>query len=199
MFTGNGGASQTDIVTVTGKDHNGNTVTSTAKATVTLTAGPTPVLTVIKLASPLTLPQPGGTFTFTVSVTNPSATDPVTITSIDDNIYGNLATRPGSTCGALIGLTLAPGATSPSCSFTGTFNGAGGASQTDVVTVGGTDKGGTPVSATARATVGITAPVTVPTLATTGADDRLPVTLAAGLLLSGLALLALCWRRRRFD
>ena len=151
MFTGKGGASQTDTVTVTGKDSNGNTTSAMAKATVTLiTVTPvTPVLTVTKSASPLTLPQPGGTFTFTVAVTNPSTSDPVTITSVDDNIYGNLATRAGSTCSSLIGLTLAPGATSPSCSFTGAFTGAGGASQTDVVTVGGTDKAGTPVSATA--------------------------------------------------
>jgi hypothetical protein len=197
-FTGAGGASQTDIVTVTGVDTLGNTVTSTAQATVTLT-GVTPIIAVTKVANPLSLPQPGGTFTFTVTVSNPSTTDPVTISSIMDNIYGDLATRPGSTCGTLIGITLAPGATSPPCTFTGTFNGAGGASQTDIVTVTGKDTNGTTVTATARATVGITAAPVSPPLALTGLDDRRPLALASGLILGGVLLLLVCVRRRRYD
>ena len=56
-------------------------------------------------------------------MSNPSTTDPVKITSLVDNIYGDLATRPGSTCGALIGVTLAPGASSAPCTFTGPFTG----------------------------------------------------------------------------
>ena len=74
--------------------------------------------------TPLPLPAPGGTFTFTVVVTNPG-TEPVTITTLTDDIYGDLATRPGSTCTPLIGTTLAPGASSAPCSFTGDFTGAG--------------------------------------------------------------------------
>ncbi|MGI8802951.1 MAG: hypothetical protein ACR2KV_12380, partial [Solirubrobacteraceae bacterium] len=71
------------------------------------------------------------------------------------NIYGDLATRRGSTCGALIGVTLAPGATSSPCSFTGPFNGSAGHKQTDVITVTGTGNG-TTVTATAQATVTLT-------------------------------------------
>ena len=99
--------------------------------------GPRPQIALTKVASPLTRPEPGGNFTFTVQVSNPSTVDPVTITSLVDNIYGDLATRAGSTCGALIGVTLAPGATSPPCTFTGPFTGHGGDSQTDTVTVTG--------------------------------------------------------------
>ncbi len=204
-FTGVSGASQTDTVTVTGVNPNnptGPTVSATAMATVTLTPAPAPVIGVTKSANPLSLPQPGGTFTFTVTVTNPSATVPVTITSLVDNIYGNLATRPGSTCGALIGTTLAPGATSPPCSFTGTFTGAAGATQTDIVTASGVNPNnptGTPVTATAQATVGITALPVSPPLALTGLDDRGPLALAGAMLLGGLLLLAACWRRRRVD
>ena len=124
-FNGKGGDSQTDTVTVTGIDSNGHTATATAHATVTLTSL-TPVIAVTKAASPLSRPEPGGTFTFTVQVSNPSATDPIKITSLTDNIYGDLATRPGSTCGALIGVTLAPGAVSAPCTFTGPFSGLGG-------------------------------------------------------------------------
>jgi hypothetical protein len=90
-----------------------------------------------------------------VTVSNPSTLTPVTITALTDNIYGNLVTRPGSTCGALIGVTLAPGATSAPCSFTGPFSGASGASQTDTVTVTGMNNG-TTVMATAMATVSLT-------------------------------------------
>ena len=196
-FTGTGGASQTDIVTVKGVDQNGNTVTAAATATVTLTPV-NPIIAVTKAANPLTLPQPGGTFTFTVTVSNPG-TDPVKITVLTDNIYGDLTTLPGSTCGALIGITLAPGATSPPCSFTGIFNGAGGASQTDIVTVTGQGSNGTLVTATAKATVGITAPPPGPPLAFTGFNDRRPVAIAGGLILMGLVLLTTTWWWRRYN
>jgi hypothetical protein len=154
-FTGKAGDAQTDTVTVTGIQ-NGITVTATAQATVRLTppaAGPQIGLT--KTASPTSRVEPGGDFTFTATVSNPSTTVPVTITKLVDNIYGDLATRPGSSCGTLIGVTLAPGATSSPCTFTGPFNGKAGASQTDVITVTGTGNGQT-VTATAQATVTLT-------------------------------------------
>ncbi|MEA2369700.1 MAG: hypothetical protein QOH12_94, partial [Solirubrobacteraceae bacterium] len=159
-FSGKAGASQTDTVTVTGVN-NGVTVTATAHATVTLTPA-SPQIAVTKVASPLTLVAPGGTFKFTVQVSNPSTLQPVTITTLVDNVYGNLATRTGSTCGTLIGVVLAPGATSPACTFTGSFTGKAGDSETDTVTVTGTSNG-TTVTATAHATVSLTpAPVIKP-------------------------------------
>ncbi|MGH9125183.1 MAG: beta strand repeat-containing protein [Acidimicrobiales bacterium] len=165
-FTGNSGASQTDTVTVTGKDSNGNTVTATANATVSLTPGPTPQISVSKTADPLSKPAPGGTFTFTVEVTNPSTTDPITITSLVDNIYGDLTKISGSTCGALIGVTLAPGASSAPCTFPGSFTGKSGDSQTDTVTATGKDTNGTTVTATAMATVTLTPPAPTTTTST---------------------------------
>jgi uncharacterized repeat protein (TIGR01451 family) len=156
VFNGAAGASQTDVVTVIGTDQNGTSATDTDDATVTLTAT-VPVIAVTKAASPATRPAPGGDFTFTVTVSNPSASVPIKITALTDDIYGNLATIAGSTCGSLIGVTLAPGATSAPCSFPGRFTGAGGASQTDTVTVTGVDVNGNTTSATAQATVGITA------------------------------------------
>jgi uncharacterized repeat protein (TIGR01451 family) len=152
-FTGPAGATQTDIVTVVGQSPTGTQVTDTDDATVTIT-NVVPVVEVIKTAAPLTRPAPGGTFTFTVVVRNPSA-EPITIQSLNDAPYGNLATRPGSTCGALIGTTLAPGASSAPCTFTGDFTGAAGANQTDVVTVTATDATGTVVTDTDDATVSI--------------------------------------------
>ncbi len=155
-FSGASGASQTDTVTVTGVNGN-TTVTATAMATVTLTPPPPgPAIALKKTASPASLAAPGGTFTFTATVSNPSSATPVTITKLVDNIYGDLATRPGSTCGTLIGVTLAPGATSTPCTFTGAFTGSSGATQTDTITVTGTG-GGATVTATAQATVTLTA------------------------------------------
>jgi len=152
-FTGAAGATQTDVVTVTAADDEGNVVTDADDATVTLTVAPS--ILVEKSAEPSSLPEPGGTFTFSVRVTNTSP-EPITITGLTDDIYGNIATRPGSTCGALIGTTLAPGASSPVCTFTGPFNGPAGAQQTDVVTATGRNAAGTVVMDTDDATVRIT-------------------------------------------
>ncbi|MCA1683979.1 MAG: hypothetical protein LC708_02475, partial [Actinobacteria bacterium] len=151
-FTGNGGANQTDVVTATAVDDDGQTVQANDDATVTLTPV-APAISVVKTADPLSRPEPGGDFTFTVVVTNTSAVEPVTITALTDNIYGDLATRPGSTCGALINTTLAPGASSAPCTFTGPFTGVGGDRQTDVVTATAVDDDGQTVTATDDATV----------------------------------------------
>ena len=55
-----------------------------------------------------------GTSTFSVKVENTSAVDSVTITSLNDDVYGNLDGE--GTCD--VPLTLAPGA-SYNCSFSG--------------------------------------------------------------------------------
>jgi hypothetical protein len=92
-------------------------------------------VSVDKTVSPASRVVPGGNFTFSVVVSNPG-TVPVVITSLTDDIYGNLATRPEpNTCDDLIGDTIAPGASTAPCTFTVPFTGVAGATQTDVVTV----------------------------------------------------------------
>ncbi len=49
----------------------------TGSASATVTIGPAPTITVDKTASPASLPEPGGSFTFGVVVTNTS-TEPLT-------------------------------------------------------------------------------------------------------------------------
>ena len=107
-----------------------------------------PTIDMVKTATPLTRPAPGGTFTFNVVVTNTSF-EPVTITSLTDNVYGSLNGR--GTCA--IGATLAANGGTYTCSFTGDFNGAPNASQTDIVTVIAVDNDGTTVTDSDDATV----------------------------------------------
>ena len=136
-FNGNAGASQTDVITTTGRDDRGQTVTSQSQATVRLTDVP-PTIGVVKTADPLSRPEPGGTFRFTVVVTNTSF-EPVTITSLVDDVYGDINGR-GS---CAVGIQLPPGA-SYSCAFDGDFRGVAGQSQTDIVTVTAVDNDNTP-------------------------------------------------------
>lgn len=121
---------------------------------------PLPTITVDKAASPASLPAPGGAFTFTVVLTN-TGTVPLVITSLNDDVYGNLATLAGTnTCDDLIGTTLNAGQSTAPCAFTGDFTGTQGQSQTDTVTAVATDVGGNQATGSDTATVTLTAPAT---------------------------------------
>jgi uncharacterized protein DUF5979 len=125
----------------------------------TRTAAGATTIQVDKSASPISRPQPGGTFTFTVRVTN-NGSQPVTITSIQDDVHGNLNGR--GTCATGASLTASPGPGNVyTCSFSVEFTGNSGASQTDKVTVTAVDSGGTSVSDISDGvTISITAPGT---------------------------------------
>jgi uncharacterized repeat protein (TIGR01451 family) len=106
---------------------------------------------VTKTASPTSRPAPGGDFTFTVEVENTGTTS-ATLTTLTDSIYGNLNGQ--GTCAT--GGTIASGATY-TCAFSGTFTGAAGDSETDVVTATLTYTTGS-TTGTDDATVTITRP-----------------------------------------
>jgi hypothetical protein len=133
-------------------DNDGTTATDTDDAVVTIT-DVAPTIQVDKTAAPLVLAEPGGAFTFNVVVTNNSA-EPVTITSLTDDIYGNIATQ--GTCASAVGTLLAANGGTYSCSFTGNFTGNAGDQQTDVVTVIVVDDEGTSATDTDDAIVSIT-------------------------------------------
>ena len=154
-FTGSPGDSLTDKVTATGKDDENNTATDDATATVSITNA-LPVISVTKSADPTSRPEPGGSFQYTVGVTNNSVTsDPVTLGSVTDDVYGNLTTRSGSTCNTAIGTVVQPGS-SYTCTFSASFTGSPGDSLTDTVTVTGKDDENSTASDDASATVQIT-------------------------------------------
>ena len=148
--SGNAGSQHTDVVTASGTDDDGNPVTGHDDAVVTITNLPSSIL-VTKSATPTSLPEPGGNATFDVTVKNTSSADSVTITSLSDNVYGNLDGK--GSCD--VPFTLAPGA-SYNCSFSGAVSGNAGSSHMDVVTASGTDDDGNPVSDDDDATVTIT-------------------------------------------
>lgn len=152
-ITGNAGFLHTDTVTAAGTDNRTppNSVSGSDDATVTITDR-APAISLTKTANPTQVLEPGGNATFTVVVRNDSlaSTDPVTITSLTDDIYGNLNGR--GTCS--VPRTI-PAGGSYTCSFVGFVGGNSGGSQTDVVTALGTDDESNPVSASDSATVDI--------------------------------------------
>jgi hypothetical protein len=218
-LAGNAGTTQTDVVTVTAVDGTGTAVTDQDDAVVSLTDVP-PSVTVAKTALPEVRAAPGGLFTFGLTVTNTSG-EPVTITALSDDVYGDLGQRTGSSCGAAVGTVLDPGE-ALACTFEGELTGAVGAAQTDIVTVTVTDDDGSTGTAQDDATIRLVAPGEVPTttttvapttttrpvtsttrparLASTGASTRSSALLAGalvgiGLLLTGLGATASGRRR----
>jgi len=138
------------------------------------TAQTGPTISIDKGANPLSLPAPGGDFTFSVTVANTS-TVPLLIVSLNDNIYGNIGdpARPNNTCDDLIGDVLASGEDS-FCTFVGAFTGDAGDSQTDVVTVVGSDDAGNQVTNSDDAMVTLSGTISVPstTVPTTTTTTR---------------------------
>lgn len=81
----------TDVVTATLVDGEGNTVTPGAEVKVAITdVEPQAVLTGV--ATPYVLMEPGGVVTFTLTISNVSAIDAVTLTQLVDSVYGDLTT-----------------------------------------------------------------------------------------------------------
>ena len=129
-FSGDAGDSQTDTVTVIVEDALSVTATDSDDATVTIT-DVAPTLTVDKTANPTSVAEPGGDVTFTVVVTNLS-NEPVTITSLADDIHGTLAGDADCMVGTVL---AASGDAGDSCTFdfTEAVNGDAGDSETDTV------------------------------------------------------------------
>jgi hypothetical protein len=108
-------------------------------------------IVVVKEAEPASLPEDDGDVVFTFTVTNPSSAT-VTLDTLDDSIYGDLAAYSGTSCE--LPQTLEPAA-SYSCSITAPMSGPPGV-QVDTVTASGLDQNQDPVSDTAIAQVTIT-------------------------------------------
>ncbi len=157
--TGNGGDTEVDVVTAAGVDDNGNEIGGMDDATVDI-IDLQPAISVEKTASPTSVEEGSGTVvTFSVTVDNDSVADPLTVTALSDDIYGDITMVQGdilsTTC--TTGQTIALGG-SYSCTFTAVVDGPAFSSETDTVTATGQDDE-TPaneVSAMDSATVTVT-------------------------------------------
>jgi hypothetical protein len=109
--------------------------------TVVVAAAEPPGIRVLLDATPLSRPEPGGTFSFAASVTNTSAV-PVTITALADDVYGDVTTR--GTCTSAVSTVLQPGDTYR-CAYPGDVAGNAGTTQTDVLTGTAVDGSGAAV------------------------------------------------------
>ena len=123
----------------------------------TATCAAAPDLSVTETPTPASLPAPGGSFAYTVVVTN-TGTTPVTLTSLTDTAYGDLA--GAGTCAT--GGTIAAEA-SYTCTYSEPYTSAGGTSKTDTVTAVGTDAVFQTATASADATINITSSTGPPT------------------------------------
>lgn len=156
--TGNAGDTPDDTVTASVLDEEGNTITGNATATVTV-RDVLPSITVSKVATPTTVPEPGGRVTFGVVVTNTSV-ESVTLDSLLDNVYGDLSSGTNLN---LVATTCAVGSSIPAgddytCSFTVDIVGKSGDTETDTVEAEVHDDENNFVKATDSATVTVTDP-----------------------------------------
>jgi len=130
----------TDTVTVTGKADNGADVSESATEVVLLLPASEalpPEIEIEKLVSPDRLTDAGGEVTFSVEVINASASEAVLITSLVDDIHGNLSGRGScDTVSETQPLSIDPGDVYE-CNFSETLQGAGGSSETDTITANG--------------------------------------------------------------
>src|SRR5439155_883224 len=80
-----------------------------------------PTASLVKVAAPTSVNEPGGNVAFTVTVTNTDSAESLTLNSLNDNVYGDLTTIAGSTCAVPQTLAKA-GSTGDTytCTFTGT-------------------------------------------------------------------------------
>ena len=148
--SGNAGEVETDVVTATGSDDDGNSVSNDDDAMVTITDLPSSI-EVTKTATPTEVPEPGGLVEFTVRVENTSAADSVTLDSLIDTIHGDLNGQGDCAVPQTI-----PSGGYYECSFSATVSGIPGYVEVDVVTASGNDDDGNPLSGEDDATVTVT-------------------------------------------
>jgi len=148
FVSGTGGSTHTNEFTAEVTDSDGSTASASDTADVDIT-DLLPSIVVAKTAEPDSVPYAGETVTFTFSVEN-TCSVPVTITSLNDDIYGDLI----GDADCADGITLEAGAT---CDFTyeTTVSGAPGETHTNIFTAHVTDTDGNDASDDATASVSL--------------------------------------------
>ena len=167
--TGNPPTTHTNTVTACDTTKNPD-VCDSGDATVNII--PDPAIEVIKTANPTQVYAPGGPVVFTVVINNTGG-GTVNLTSLTDNVYGNITQVQGqvtaTTCA--VPQSISQGG-NYQCQFTANVTGAAGTIHTDVVTGSGTGFNGDPVSDNDDAVVNIIAPPIVNTCPVNAATHR---------------------------
>ncbi|XOF32871.1 MAG: hypothetical protein ACL93V_12745 [Candidatus Electrothrix sp. YB6] len=117
-----------NTASASGTDDDGESVSGSDGALVEIKDVPSSVV-LTKTANPTSLDEPGGEVSFTVVIENTSPVDALTLTGLNDNIYGDLNGQGDCS----VPQTIAVG-DSYSCSFTGQVNGNAGETHIDTVT-----------------------------------------------------------------
>jgi uncharacterized repeat protein (TIGR01451 family) len=125
--SGDSGDEVTDTVTATAETVAEQVAIAQGSATVEIT-DVAPTIVVSKEADPDSLPEPGGTFTFTVQVSNTSS-ETLTLESLADDVFGDLDGQ--GDCSVPQTITAAG---SYSCAFDAEISGNAGLKHTDTVT-----------------------------------------------------------------
>ena len=133
---GDAGFIHTNTVTGTAEDNEGNTTTDSADAVVTITDA-LPAIGIVKTADPVTIDEPGGDVAFTFVVTNLSAAEAVTVTSLTDSVFGDLNGQ-----GTCVTPTVIAASGVYSCSVTVPLVGEAGDVHMNTATVVGQDDDG---------------------------------------------------------
>jgi uncharacterized repeat protein (TIGR01451 family) len=146
-----------DVVTVVAEDDEGNVVSDGDDAVVGF-SDVVPSVAVTKSASASSVAVPGEVVTFTVTVSNTSASEPVTVTALSDDVFGDLLDAGNGLVSAnscsTVGPVIAAGE-SVSCSFRALVEGdAGDPAHVNVVTATVVDDDGNSVADGDDAVVG---------------------------------------------
>ena len=170
-LTGNAGATQTDVVTVTAVDDEGNEVTDEDDAVVALTDVPPSVRWPRRRCPRCGWPRAGCSRSASRCAARAwsrsrSRRSPTTCTATSRSAPARRAAPPSARCS----IPARPSA----CTFEGELTGAAGSAQTDVVTVTVTDDEGSTGTAQDDATIRLVAPGEVPTSTSSTSTTRPP-------------------------
>lgn len=172
FFSGDEGTPHQNIATASGVDDDGAPVSGSGTATVPFTDTPA-VAQITKTADRLSVPDEGGEVVFTVQLQNNSTVDSITFATLQDSIYGNVATTNpqllNSTC--VMPQTLGPDALY-TCQFTAFITGAIGDVHRNVLTATGVDDDGDAVTVNDDAIVTVADPLISATKSATLATDQ---------------------------
>jgi hypothetical protein len=159
FISGNDGETHVNEFTVTATSDDGDPLAATAQAIVTI-PGQLPAIEVKKIAVPLLVGPSGGTVNYLVLVQNvSSAEDPVTITSLVDEVDGVVTSLDGVGTCDITDLVLQP-EPDPNSVYTCTFTqdlppGSPGDTIEDIVTAAGVDDEGNPAVGSDNAMIAI--------------------------------------------